>query len=61
MLRLTFDENFWQQILPRIKVFFKRAVVPELFKEVKNCINMVAGGTNEKKKKKNGYFNSHTL
>ena len=31
MLRLTFDENFWQQILPRIKVFFKRAVVPELF------------------------------
>ena len=28
---VTFDENFWQQILPRIEVFFKRAVVPELF------------------------------
>ena len=28
---VTFDEHFWQQILPRIEFFFRRAVVPELF------------------------------
>ena len=28
---VTFDENFWQKILPRIEFFFRRAVVPELF------------------------------
>ena len=27
---VMFDENFWQQILPRIEFFFRRAVVPEL-------------------------------
>ena len=28
---VTFDEKFWQQILPRIEVFFRGAVVPEFF------------------------------
>ena len=28
---VTYDENFWQQILPRIEFLFRRAVVPELF------------------------------
>ena len=30
MLRLTFDENFWQQILPQTEFFFRKAVVSEL-------------------------------
>ena len=28
---VTFYENFWQQILPRIESFFRKVVVPELF------------------------------
>ena len=52
---VTFDETFWQQILPHIEFFFRRAVVPELFtrrgEEVKNCINMVARRTKKKRKK----------
>ena len=27
---VKFDENFWQQILPRIECFFRRAIVPKL-------------------------------
>ena len=27
---VKFDENFWQQILPRIEYFFIRAIVPKL-------------------------------
>ena len=53
---VTFDEIFRQQLLPRIEVFFRKAVVPE-FKEMykkllefKNCINMVAGRTSKKEK-----------
>ena len=51
-----FDENFWQQILPQIEFFLRRTVVSELlttdFKEVKDCINMVAGKTSKNKEKK---------
>ena len=49
---VTFDEKFWQQILPQIEFFFRRAAVllkncsPTEFKEVKICISMVAGRTN---------------
>ena len=28
---IKFDENFWEQILPRTEFFFRRAVFPELF------------------------------
>ena len=28
---VSFNENFWQQILPQIESLFRRAAVPELF------------------------------
>ena len=48
---VAFDENFWQQMLPWINFYIRRAVAPELF-----SIHMVAERT--KNKRKNDYFNS---
>ena len=64
---VTFDENFWEQILAPIEFFFRRAVVPELFiHRVQRSEKLYQHGgwknkqTNKQKTKKNGYFNSHT-
>lgn len=46
MLRLTFDEKFWQQILTQILFFFSDGLLSlsssQRVKKVKNCINMMA-------------------
>ena len=60
MLRLTFDENAWQQILQQIEFLFRRAVFPKLFtrrvqrrKKLHQHDGLVAGTTNKKKTQKN--------
>ena len=59
---VMFDENFRQQVLPRIEIFSKVLLFlscsPVEFKDMKNCTNIIAEKIN--KKEKNGYFISHT-
>ena len=58
VVTVTFDENVWLQILPRIEFFFRRAVFPELFtRRVQRGEKLYQhGGWKNKQKRKQRLF-----